>query len=385
MDGRSSRWATLPRDAVGESRLQRRIDIFGQAYKDRRVLVTGHTGFKGSWLSLWLERLGAEVTGYALAPSSEPSHYERLELGLDSILADVRDRDALAAAVKRAQPEVVFHLAAQPIVLDSYEDPVGTFEINVLGTANLLEACRGVDSVRAVVIVTTDKCYENQEWLWGYREVEPLGGHDPYSASKACAELVTSSYRRSFFSDQDSGVRVASARAGNVIGGGDWCAHRLVPDVMRAAAKGEAVRLRNPNSSRPWQHVLEPLSGYLVLGGGLLEGCADCADAFNFGPDLDANLSTSGLCELMQRSWPDIRLDVVRDSAAPHEAALLMLDSTKARRTLPWRPVWGVEATVAKTVEWYRAFYEDGRVSSEEQLAAYVEAAALMGVGWASD
>lgn len=347
------------------------------------MLVTGHTGFKGSWLALWLEHLGARVTGYALAPATDPSHIGLLDLGLDSVLGDLRDVERLRRTVERAEPEVVFHLAAQPIVLDSYTDPVGTFETNVLGTAHLLEACRHVQSVRAVVVITTDKCYENREWLWGYRESDPLGGHDPYSASKACAELVTASYRRSFFQALEGGARVASARAGNVIGGGDWSDHRLVPDVMRAASRGEAVTIRNPRSSRPWQHVLEPLAGYLVLGGGLLEGCADCEGAWNFGPDLDANLTTGELFEVMQRSWPEIRCEVASVPDAPHEAGLLMLDSTKARRALPWRPVWDLETTVAATVEWYREFYQHGHAITERQIAQYVEAAVAGGVPWA--
>lgn len=352
-------------------------------YAGRRVLLTGHTGFKGSWLAVWLQHLGARVTGYALAPSTEPSHFELLDPGIESVLGDLRDREALTAAVRGAQPEVVFHLAAQPIVLDSYQDPVGTFEVNALGTAHLLEACREVESVRAVVVVTTDKCYENREWIYGYREDEPLGGHDPYSASKACAELVTSSYRRSFF-HEDGAALIASARAGNVVGGGDWSPHRLVPDVMRAAAGGETVRIRNPRSSRPWQHVLEPLAGYLALGAGLLQGRSELAEAWNLGPDLEGNLTTGELCELMQRSWAAIRCELAPVEGAPHEAGLLMLDSTKARRRLGWQPVWDVETTMAKTVEWYREFHESGRLLTEEQLAAYLEDAAARGVPWAT-
>ncbi len=362
---------------------QEEIEIFGEAYKGRRVLVTGHTGFKGSWLALWLERLGASVHGYALAPSTHPSHFERLGLDMRSVLADVRDGEALASALNEARPEVVFHLAAQPIVLDSYADPLATLATNVMGTANVLDACRRVSSVRAVVVVTTDKCYENREWDWGYREDEPLGGHDPYSASKACAELVTSSLRRSFFHESGSAL-VASARAGNVIGGGDWSPHRLVPDVMRAAAAGDVVGIRNPQSSRPWQHVLEPLAGYLALGAGLLGGRRELAEAWNFGPDLSGNLTTGELCERMAPSWSAIRCELAKVEGAPHEAGLLMLDSTKARRRLGWRPVWDVDTTLERTVEWYRAFYESKRLVTAEQITAYCEDAVESGVSWAT-
>jgi CDP-glucose 4,6-dehydratase len=357
---------------------------FQTAYGGRRVFVTGHTGFKGSWLCLWLEHLGARVTGYALAPSTEPSHYALLDLALDSVIADLKDGPALHAALEAAQPEIVFHLAAQPIVLRSYEDPLETFETNVLGTARLLEACRHVESVQAVIVVTTDKCYENREWIYGYREDDRLGGHDPYSASKAAAELVTASFRRSFFeTPQGSRARVATARAGNVIGGGDWTEHRLVPDVMRAASESRPVRIRNPGSSRPWQHVLEPLSGYLTLGAELLAGRQELATAWNFGPGLDSNLTTAELFALMQRSWPEIRCELAPQEQAPHEAGLLMLDSTKARRELGWRPTWNLETTLHETVRWYRTFYEEGRAISEEQLAQYVEGAARLGVPWA--
>jgi len=353
-------------------------------YSGRRVFLTGHTGFKGSWLSLWLELLGAEVTGYALEPNTTPSHFDQLELQQRSVIANLNDNAALVCALEEAQPEVVFHMAAQPNVLLSYEDPLETFETNVLGTARLLEACRRIDSVRAVVVITTDKCYENREWLYGYRETDALGGHDPYSASKACTELVASSFRRSFYAaDGGSDALVATARAGNVIGGGDWTEFRLVPDIMRAASRGEPVVIRNPDSSRPWQHVLEPLSGYLVLGAELLAGKQECASAWNFGPDIDSNLTTRGLFEAMRPEWPEIQCQVQPQAGAPHEAGLLMLDSTKARRQLGWRPAWGLEETLRETVLWYRAFYEEGRVLTEEQIERYVASAAARGCGWA--
>ncbi len=264
-------------------------------YSSRRVLLTGHTGFKGSWLSLWLDRLGADVTGYALDPDTTPNHFDQLELRQRSVIANLNDNASLVRAVEEAQPEIVFHMAAQPNVLPSYEDPLETFETNVLGTARVLEACRHVGSVRAIVVITTDKCYENREWIYGYREGDELGGHDPYSTSKACTELLTRCFRRSFYAAAGgSDALVATARAGNVIGGGDWAEYRLVPDIMRAASQGQPVVIRNPESSRPWQHVLEPLSGYLVLGAELFAGNPEFASAWNFEPDLESNMTTRG-------------------------------------------------------------------------------------------
>jgi CDP-glucose 4,6-dehydratase len=300
------------------------------------------------------------------------------------VIAGLNDGSRLREAMEEAQPEIVFHLAAQPIVLQSYEDPIETYETNVLGTARLLDACRKINSVKAVVIVTTDKCYENREWLYGYREVDALGGHDPYSSSKACTEILTASFRRSFFDTAEgSKALVATARAGNVVGGGDWHDHRLVPDVMRAASQAKPVEIRNPHSSRPWQHVLEPLSGYLALGAELLRGRREFADAWNFGPALDSNLSTGELFKRMQRSWPEIRCEITPQENAPHEAGLLMLDSTKAQRELSWRPVWGLDDTLHETVRWYRAHYEEGQTITEEQIARYTESAVQQGIQWA--
>jgi len=357
--------------------------MFGEAYKGRRVLVTGHTGFKGSWLTLWLEKLGATVHGYALEPSTTPNHFSRLDLKSRSVISDIRDREAFGAALAEAKPEIVFHLAAQPIVIDSYNDPLNTLTTNVVGTANVLDACREVDSVRSVVVITSDKCYENQEWDWGYREDETLGGHDPYSASKACAEIITSSLRRSYYKDEGCAL-VATARAGNVIGGGDWSPYRLVPDVMRAAAAGEVTEIRNPRSSRPWQHVLEPLAGYLALGAGLFEGRKELTEAWNFGPDLSGDITTGELCELMAPNWPAIKCELAPVPAGPHEASLLMLDSTKARRRLGWGPVWDVATTLQRTVEWYRAFYESDRILTEEQISSYTADAVEKRVSWAT-
>jgi CDP-glucose 4,6-dehydratase len=357
--------------------------MFGNCYANRRVFVLGHTGFKGSWLYAWLEQLGADVHGYALAPPTEPSHFDQLELAGGSTIADIRDFAALRAALEAHQPEVVFHLAAQPSVLVSYGDPLETFSSNVLGTAHVLEAIRHIDSVRAAVIVTTDKCYDNKEWVYAYRENDALGGHDPYSASKACTEIVTACFRNSFFATQEKGALVASARAGNVIGGGDWTADRLLPDAMRAASLGEPVGIRNPNSTRPWQHVLEPLSGYLRVGQALLAGESDCADAWNFGPNIRSNLTTLEVLEMAKPHWPAVELEVAQRANAPHEAGLLMVDSTKASRRLRWRPIWDIKTTVAKTVEWYRAFYEESEVRTSQQLRDYVADAAASNAEWA--
>jgi len=319
----------------------------------RSVFLTGHTGFKGGWLATWLLSLGARVTGYALAPNTTPSYFARCGLAgrLSSRLGDVTDGAALEAALAVARPSVVLHLAAQPLVRRSYRQPAETFATNVLGTARLLDAVRRTPSVEAVVIVTSDKCYENRERSEGYREDEPLGGRDPYSASKAAAELVTAAYRRSFFA---RGARIATARAGNVIGGGDWAEDRLVPDVVRALAQGETVRVRNASAVRPWQHVLEPLGGYLLLAERLVESEA-YATAFNFGPRDDDAVPVATLVELMLGLWGEGRWEAVTEAEAPHEAGLLRLDWTRARERLGWRPVLTLKEAAELTVTWYRA------------------------------
>ncbi|HEY1451084.1 MAG TPA: CDP-glucose 4,6-dehydratase [Solirubrobacteraceae bacterium] len=325
-------------------------------WRDRRVLVTGHSGFKGVWLTLWLQSLGARVSGFSGAPPSAPSLYELSCAGEDveSHHGDVRDAEAVAAAVAASRPEVVLHMAAQALVRRSFEAPRETYEINVMGTVNVLDAVRrhGED-VRAVVVVTSDKCYENQEWEWGYREHEPMGGHDPYSNSKGCAELVTSAYRSSFFSAPD-GPRVASARAGNVIGGGDWGVDRLVPDVMRAALAGEEVRLRNPNSVRPWQHVLNPLSGYLLLAQSLLAS-PEHACGWNFGPAEQDARTVGWVVERLAEQWPGGLRTSIDDGPHPHEARYLKLDSSRARARLGWRPPVALEDALESIVEWYAA------------------------------
>jgi len=328
-------------------------------WRDRRVLVTGHSGFKGVWLTLWLQALGARVSGFSGPPPSAPSLYElaRLEGEVESFEGDVRDPDRVAGAVAASRPEVVLHMAAQALVRRSFEAPRETYEINTMGTVNLLDAVRthGAD-VRAVVVVTSDKCYENREWEWGYRESEPMGGHDPYSSSKGCAELVTSAFRRSFFAGPN-GPRVASARAGNVIGGGDWGQDRLVPDLMRAALAGEELRVRNPNSVRPWQHVLNPLSGYLLLAQSLCQDPAHAA-GWNFGPEEDDARTVGWLVAQLSELWPGGLRWRVDEGEHPHEARYLKLDSSLARTRLGWRPAVKLADALASIVAWYRALRE---------------------------
>jgi CDP-glucose 4,6-dehydratase len=323
-------------------------------WRDRRVLLTGHTGFKGAWLSLWLQSLGARVTGFSCDVPTRPSLHElaRAGEGIEGIEGDVRDGEAVAAAVARASPEIVIHMAAQSLVRRSFDAPRETYETNVMGTVNVLDAVRRHGGeVRAIVNVTSDKCYENREWEWGYREDEPMGGFDPYSSSKGCAELVTAAFRRSFFAGVD-GPRLASARAGNVIGGGDWGEDRLVPDIMRAALAGERVRVRNPNSIRPWQHVLNPLSGYLTLAQALWEE-PQLAEGWNFGPADEDARPVGWIVQRIAELWSGELQSTEDEGPHPHEARYLKLDSSKARARLGWRPGLGLEETLASIVEWY--------------------------------
>ena len=333
----------------------------------KQVFVTGHTGFKGSWLSLWLSSMGAEVVGYALEPPTTPSLYElsHVDALVKSTIGDVRDAGNLSRVLAAARPEVVFHMAAQPLVRESYRVPVDTYSVNVMGTVHLLEAVRGCKTVRAVVNVTTDKCYENREWIWGYREEEPLGGYDPYSSSKACSELVTAAYRRSFFTGTEGVLRgacVASARAGNVIGGGDFAADRLLPDCIRAVLKGEKIVLRSPGAIRPWQHVLDPLSGYLVLARKLFENGEPYASAWNFGPeDADAR-PVEWLVRRFCEEWGEGAAYGIDRGDHPHEAHHLKLDISKARSLLGWRPRWDLRTAVASVAEWTRCYRDGGNV-----------------------
>lgn len=354
---------------------------FGAAYSGRRVMVTGHTGFKGSWLCLWLHALGAEVTGLALDPPSTPNHWDLLELPINDQRGDIRDAATVHGAFAAAQPEIVFHLAAQPLVRRSYSDPIATWETNVMGTALVLEAVRHTPEVRAAVVVTTDKCYENREWPWAYRERDRLGGHDPYSASKAGAELVAASYRSAFLQLTTSPL-LATARGGNVIGGGDWSEDRLIPDLVRAVAAGEPLTIRSPQATRPWQHVLDCLSGYLVLGQRLLEGDRSCAEAWNFGPDQGGNRTVEEVLRILAHDWPSLDWKLA-DGPQPHEAGLLQLDSTKAAMNLRWRPVWTLDEAISRTAQWYRKWMEFGQIVSADDLAAYGSDAAASGLDWA--
>lgn len=344
----------------------------------KRVFLTGHTGFKGSWLSLWLQRMGAEVSGYSLAPPTTPSLFElaRVGKGMASILGDIRDADSLSVAMKNAGAEVVFHLAAQSLVRPSYADPVDTYSTNVMGTVNLLEAVRRTPGIKAVIVVTSDKCYENREWVWGYRENDAMGGYDPYSSSKGCAELVSSGYRSSFFNAEAyarHGVALATVRAGNVIGGGDWATDRLIPDILSAFMRNEQVRIRNPHAIRPWQHVLEPLRGYLDLAERLLERGPEFAEAWNFGPADDDVKPVQWIVEQMAEMWGGAPQWEVAAGDRPHEATYLKLDTSKARSRLDWKPRLCLVDALMLVVEWARAAQEPGDIRDlcMRQIAAY--------------
>ncbi len=368
--------------------------LFGNIYHGRRVFVTGHTGFKGSWLAQWLEQLGAAVCGFSADKAvSTPDHFSRLSWqSLEDNRGDVRDETLLAETMLRFQPEVMFHLAAQPLVRYSYAEPLETFETNVMGTANVLEACRRCDSVKAIVVITTDKVYKNCEWEWGYRETDTLGGHDPYAASKACAELVAESFRQSFFQteSQQAEKLLATVRAGNVIGGGDWAANRIIPDIVRAAAEGKATEIRMPQAVRPWQHVLEPLAAYLLIGQKLLEQSMlkvgeEAAQAWNIGPNREGIVTVETLLTLAQPHWNKLKYDFCRpktDEKTPHETSFLSLDCAKARHRLGWSSVWSLEETVQHTIDWYRHFYENSEVLTQTQLTRFVDDAKNRGAVW---
>jgi len=343
-------------------------------WQDRRVFVTGHTGFKGGWLSLWLQQLGAKVTGYSLEAPTNPSIFEDAKINTvleKAINGDVRNLESLTNAMQQAMPEIVIHMAAQSLVRDSYIDPIGTYATNVMGTLSVLEAVRNVSTVKAVLNITTDKCYENKEWIWGYRENEPMGGHDPYSSSKACAELISSAYRNSFL--QTEGIALATARAGNVIGGGDWAKDRLVPDAMRAFMNNESLLLRNPLATRPWQHVLEPLSGYLMLCQQLIIQPDNYAEAWNFGPNDDDAKPVSILADFMVSSWGEDAQWQLDEGAHPHEARYLKLDCSKANNILSWKPIWNLERGLDETVKWYKAWHNEHNMNefTISQIKAY--------------
>lgn len=356
---------------------------FGDCYRDRRVLITGHTGFKGSWLAYWLNELGAQTGGISLDPDTQPNHWDHLNLSIDDQRLDIRSAEKVNAAVEKFRPQIVFHLAAQPLVRRSYRDPIDNWSTNVMGTAHVLEACRHVESVKAIVAVTTDKVYSNQEWTQGYRENDPLGGHDPYSASKAACELLIDSYRNAFFDGKDAPL-LASARAGNVIGGGDWSEDRLVPDFIRSVTEHEPLLVRSPHATRPWQHVLDCLAGYLSLGQRLLEEHREFAEAWNFGPRLEGNRTVMDILTSMQTHWPDLKWKQT-DSPQPHEATLLYLDHTKARKLLDWQPIWNLDRALQLTADWYRQFHEQGATSTASDLTTYVADARSASVCWVSE
>jgi len=337
------------------------MKLFGNCYRGTRVLITGHTGFKGSWLTLWLKELGAEITGVALQGQMQPNHWDLLSLVINDVRLDIRDEMSISRVINETQPEIVFHLAAQPLVRRSYREPLETWSTNVMGTANILEACRNTSSVRAIIIVTTDKCYINRDWDWGYRENDRLGGYDPYSASKASSELVAASYRDAYFKKKNgkrNSPQLATARAGNVIGGGDWSEDRLIPDIVRSIQCAETLGIRMPQATRPWQHVLEPLSGYLLLGERLLGGDESCAEAWNFGPDMDGNRRVVDVLGGLANHWQNLRWRDNSYAAQEHEARLLYLDSSKARSRLGWNPIWKFERTLEYTAKWYKIWME---------------------------
>ena len=366
------------------------LKIFGDVFRGKQVLVSGHTGFKGSWLSLWLHDLGAQVTGFALPPDTIPSHFELIGLRkiINHIEGDIRDINAVNKVFKETQPTVVFHLAAQALVRRSYSDPKETFDTNITGTVNILEAIRASSSVKAAVIITSDKCYDNREWVWGYRENDPMGGHDPYSASKGAAEIVCSAYRRSFFDKKGRGPHTGfvTVRAGNVIGGGDWARDRLIPDCVRALSKNEPIVIRNPNSTRPWQHVLDPLSGYLFLAKRLLEDPDRFCGAWNFGPADTEHISVLEFAERFIAAWGKGEIAPVEpNQSAPHEAHLLRLSIDKAAYELSWFPVLDSSTAMDRTIDWYKAWRQGKknlRNVSLKQIHTYVDAALDKNAEW---
>lgn len=355
------------------------MDLFNSIYKNKKVLVTGHTGFKGSWISAWLLQMGAKVSGYSLAPQGDPNHFELLKLDMDSRIGDILDRELLDKTIQEVKPNIIIHMAAQSLVRLSYSQPILTFETNVIGTQNVFEAARKTPSVQAIVNITSDKCYENKEWVWGYRENDPMGGYDPYSASKGCAELLTNCYQNSFFNlkeyKKSHSILLASTRAGNVIGGGDWADDRLVPDIMRAISENKPVEIRSPHATRPWQHVLEPLSGYLKLGQKLLEENTEYAGGWNFGPDDTSVVSVEGVCILIKKYWDKMSYELHPPKENLHEANVLKLDSSKARTQLQWSSTYSYEEAIEATVSWYKQYYSDGKLNTYQDIQNFVKKA----------
>jgi len=362
-------------------------NLFSGIYKNKTVLVTGHTGFKGSWLVYWLNQMGAKVIGYSLEAPTNPNHIELLDLDIISIVGDIRDLDKLNQTFEKYKPDIVFHLAAQPLVRLSYENPIETYETNVIGTLKVFEACRK-NSVKAIVNITSDKAYENKEWIWGYRENDPMGGYDPYSSSKGCADILASSYRNSFFNIKDykktHNTLLATCRAGNVIGGGDWAKDRLITDIMLSVSQGKKLNIRNPKATRPWEHVLEPLSGYLHIGQKLLEEKVEFSEAWNFGPSDEGSITVEEVVQNVKKHWNKIDYEINKDPNQLHEANLLKLDCSKAHILLKWKDVWDSKTTFLKTVKWYKAYYEeDKKVLTQSDLESYIADAQAKNIEWA--
>lgn len=359
--------------------------LFSGMYKDKTVLVTGHTGFKGSWLVYWLKQMGANVIGYSLSALTTPNHLDLLKLDIVSVLGDIRDLEKLDKTFATYKPDIVFHLAAQALVRPSYANPIETYETNVMGTLKVLEVCRK-HQVQAIVNITSDKAYENREWVWGYRENDPMGGYDPYSASKGCADLLANSYRNSYFNLNDykksHQTLLATCRAGNVIGGGDWAQDRLMSDIMISVSQDKKVSIRNPKATRPWQHVLEPLSGYLQVGQKLLEEKIAFGEAWNFGPSDEGNICVEEVVLHVKQHWDKIDYEINRDPNQLHEANLLKLDCSKAHIKLRWKDVWDSEKTFEKTVKWYKAFYEKNEILTQEDLENYIKNATCKKIEW---
>ena len=361
-------------------------NLFSGIYKNKTVLVTGHTGFKGSWLAYWLNQMGAKVVGYSLEAPTNPNHIELLKLDIISIIGDIRNLEKLNQTFETYKPDIVFHLAAQPLVRLSYENPIDTYETNVMGTLKVFEACRA-NNVKAIVNITSDKAYENREWIWGYRENDPMGGYDPYSSSKGCADILATSYRNSYFNINEykktHNTLLATCRAGNVIGGGDWAKDRLITDIIISVSIGKKVSIRNPKATRPWQHVLEPLSGYLQIGQKLLEEKVEFAEAWNFGPSDEGSITVEEVVQNVKKHWDKIDYEINQDPNQLHEANLLKLDCTKANTILKWKDVWDSETTFEKTVNWYKNFYENNKVLTSEDLENYIADAKAKNIEWA--
>lgn len=360
--------------------------LFNSIYRNKTILVTGHTGFKGSWLVFWLKKMGANVVGYSLEAPTQPNHIDLLKLDIISIIGDIRDLDKLNSTFETYKPDSVFHLAAQPLVRRSYKNPIETYETNVIGTLKVFETCRKHD-VKAIVNITSDKAYENKEWIWGYREDDPMGGYDPYSSSKGCADLLASSYRNSYFNLDDykktHNTLLATCRAGNVIGGGDWAKDRLLTDIMFSVSQGKKVSIRNPYATRPWEHVLEPLSGYLHIGQKLLEEKKEYAEAWNFGPSDEGSITVEEVVNKVKKHWDKIDYEINREINQPHEANFLKLDCSKAHIILKWKDVWDSDTTFEKTVKWYKAYYEENKILSIDDLESYISDAKAKNIEWA--